>query len=145
MRGGLRLFALTVVGAVTGVLQAASLPDKGNLTTAHKGKSLESGVYTVEGNLTLNGDSAQSALTITDNRSVVLYLKPGSQLNVLGGAASGQSGAGAGIRVDSGSTLVLTGAGTVTATGGGAAGGGTGGNGGDGWFDGDYGTIGFGS
>ena len=58
----------------------------------------------------------------------MLYIPNGVTLTVNGGNASGTEGAGAGIRVDPGSTLVVTGEGTLNVTGGNAANGGKGGD-----------------
>ena len=61
----------------------------------------------------------------------VLYVKKGATLTVKGGDGRGTESGGAGIRVDSGSTLIVTGGGTLNVTGG-NAGNGLGGGGGGG-------------
>ncbi len=70
-----------------------------------------------------------SALKVAENSTAVIYVPRGMGLVVNGGTASGATGAGAGIEVPSSSTLVITGGGTIIATGGNAADGGNGENG----------------
>ena len=84
----------------------------------------------VTGNLTFsNSNAGGSGLTIQG--TVYFYVPDGVTLTCIGANANGQTGAGAGIELSSGNTLVLLGKGTVNATGGNAANGGNGGNGND--------------
>ena len=76
-----------------------------------------------------NSNAGGSGLTIQG--TVYLYVPQGVTLTCIGANANGQTGAGAGIELSSGNTLVLLGKGTVNATGGNAANGGNGGNGND--------------
>lgn len=56
-----------------------------------------------------------------DKQAPILFIPAGVTLNVTGANASGMNGAGAGIYVPSGAELIITGAGTLNATGGNAA------------------------
>ena len=93
------------------------------LTTAHAGQTLAAGEYYVEpgATLTLRGGTGKSGLTVAANSTVTIHIPAGSTLNVYGGAASGTTGAGAGIEVVSGSNLKIIGSGTLNAYGGKAA------------------------
>ncbi|MBQ9345098.1 MAG: hypothetical protein IJT88_07795, partial [Kiritimatiellae bacterium] len=93
-------------------------------------------VYTVDGNVPIKGAATRDGLTVvrrdgTAGNRVVINIPEGASLTVQGGAASGRSSAGAGIRLPSDVTLYVTGAGTLTATGGNAASGGNGAGGGN--------------
>ena len=74
----------------------------------------------------LNSTAGGSGMTVEEGASVVLYVPAGVQLITTGTAGSGKTGGGAGIRVPETSTLVITGEGTIYATGGNAAKGGNG-------------------
>ena len=93
------------------------------LTTAHAGQTLAAGEYYVEpgATLTLRGGTGKSGLTVAANSTVTIHIPANSTLNVYGGAASGTTGAGAGIEVVSGSNLKVIGSGTLNAYGGKAA------------------------
>lgn len=67
-----------------------------------------------------------SGMTVEDGATVVIYVPAGVTLTATGANGSGRTGGGAGILVPETATLVITGEGTVNATGGNA------GNGGDG-------------
>ena len=95
------------------------------------GYTLSSGHYYITENITFSNGDTGSGLTIASGATVYLYIPQGVTLTAIGGKASGQTGAGAGIELPSGSTLYLMGKGTVDAKGGNAANGGTGGTGGD--------------
>ena len=101
------------------------------LTTAHAGTELQAGEYYVEpgATLTLRGGTGKSGLKVAANSTVTIHIPAGSILNVYGGAASGTTGAGAGIEVGSTSNLKIIGSGTLNATGGKAASGSNGSNG----------------
>ena len=93
------------------------------------GYTLSSGHYYVTENITFSNDRCQSGLTIASGATVYLYIPQGVTLTATGGKASGQTGAGAGIELPSGSTLYLMGKGKVEAYGGNAANGSNGSNG----------------
>ncbi|MBR4972810.1 MAG: hypothetical protein IKY59_07555, partial [Oscillospiraceae bacterium] len=108
------------------------------LTASHAGQTLQAGEYYVEPNTTLElrGGTGKSGLKVADNATVTIYIPESSTLKVYGGAASGTTGAGAGIEVNSGSTLKITGAGKLYAYGGNAANGSNGAKGDDAdWVD----------
>lgn len=87
------------------------------------GVSLSGGAYYLKENATYGSSSnwGTSGLSISSGATVYIYIPENVTLTACGGNASGQAGAGAGIRVPSGSTLVLMGKGTVNAYGGNAA------------------------
>ena len=89
-------------------------------------------VYTVVADTTIRSTSAAScALQVADGATSVIYIPTNVTLTVAGGNASGTTGAGAGILLPSGSTLIVTGSGRLVATGGNAANGSNGENGGN--------------
>ena len=94
--------------------------------------------YYADASLTFSNSTAGgSGLTIQG--TVYLYLPQGVTVTCTGANASGQTGAGAGIELTSGNSLILLGQGEVNATGGNAAGGGNGTNGSDaGWDNSNY-------
>ena len=93
------------------------------------GKTLKNNtVYVVPHSATITRTTPYTALYVEPGATTVLYIPNGVTLTVNGGDASGTEGAGAGIRVDPDSTLVVTGEGTLNVTGGNAA---NGANGGD--------------
>ena len=100
-------------------------------TGGSTGYTLSSGHYYIDENITFSNGDTGSGLTIADGATVYIYIPEGVTLTAIGGNADGQTGAGAGIELPSGSTLYLMGKGTVDAKGGDAANGGTGGTGGD--------------
>ena len=89
--------------------------------------------YAVQNSLAIsNSTTGGSGMTVDENAIVVLYVPAGVTLTAVGADGSGQIGGGAGILVPETSTLVITGEGTVNATGGRAGDGGNGMNGFDG-------------
>ncbi len=91
------------------------------------GSRLKDGtVYTVFEDKTITRGSLYSATYVDDTASTVIYIHKGVTLTIQGGDASGKYGAGAGIRLNSGSTLIVTGEGTLNVKGGNAAKGGKG-------------------
>lgn len=91
------------------------------------GSRLKDGtVYTVFEDKTITRGSIYSATYVDDNATTVIYIHKGVTLTIQGGDASGKYGAGAGIRLNSGSTLIVTGEGTLNVKGGNAAKGGKG-------------------
>ena len=106
-------------------VQAASTA--GNLqqlTGSTTGKELASGVYYVPKGTTVTftnnnlNNYGGSGLKIADGATVYIYIPESSTLAATGKAASGQTGAGAGIYVPSGASLVFLGNGSVRAQGG---------------------------
>lgn len=86
--------------------------------------------YVVKNSVAFSNTTAGgSGMSVADNATVVLYVPTNVTLTAIGANGSGQTGGGAGIRVPETSTLIITGEGTVNATGGNA---GNGGNGRDG-------------
>ena len=90
-------------------------------------------VYNVSGTLTydLSDQAGASAWVVPEKSTCVINLKPGANLTLIGGNASGMAAAGCGILVPASSTLYITGEGTLNAIGGKAANGGAGGAAGD--------------
>ena len=121
------LILAAVVMSSAGVFGAMGT---GSLTSSTR--ELSGGmIYTVNDDVTINGDAGASALTVKSAGSgegsiVVIDIQNGHVLTVNGGNANGQTGAGAGILLPEGMTLFVTGNGTLNATGGNAAGGGNG-------------------
>ena len=76
-----------------------------------------------------NSTVGGSGMTVADGATVVLYVPAGVTLTATGANGSGRTGGGAGIRVPETSTLIITGEGTINATGGNAGNGGNGANG----------------
>ena len=70
----------------------------------------------------------------TIHGTVYLYVPTGITVNFIGANANETNGAGAGIELNEGNTLILLGGGTINATGGNAANGGNGGNGNHSYF-----------
>lgn len=97
------------------------------------GYTLQPGnMYIVRSNMELTATSG-SGLNVAKKKSneqaPILYIPAGVTVTVKGADANGRTGAGAGINVPSGAELIITGAGTLNATGGKAANGGNGENG----------------
>ena len=83
--------------------------------------------YVIQNSVSFSNSTAGgSGMTIEDGATVVIYVPAGVTLTATGANGSGRTGGGAGILVPETATLVITGEGTVNATGGNA------GNGGDG-------------
>ena len=114
----------------------AGFTSSGTIGSSDAGKNLENGtVYVVSEDATLSRTTPNSTLYVRDNATTVIYVKKGVTLTVNGGNASGTEGAGAGIRLNNGSTLIVTGGGRLNVTGGNAANGGSGARGGNGWLN----------
>ncbi|MBP5542690.1 MAG: hypothetical protein ILM98_01335, partial [Kiritimatiellae bacterium] len=138
-----------VVSAFAPLVARAGFTSEATLSSSSVGDNLANGtVYVVSGDATIERPSysANSALYVNDNATTVIYVKKGSTLTVKGGNASGTESAGAGIRLNNGATLVVTGQGTLNVTGGNAANGEGGYNGTSGYFRSglDYWTAGSG-
>ena len=97
----------------------AGLATSDTIGSGDVGKTLKNNtVYVVPKSATLTRTTPYTALYVEPGATTVLYIPNGVTLTVNGGNASGTEGAGAGIRVDPGSTLVVTGEGTLNVTGG---------------------------
>ena len=79
-----------------------------------------------------NSTVGGSGMTVADGATVVIFVPTNVTLTAIGANGSGRTGGGAGIRVAETATLVITGEGTVNATGGNAGNGEDGNNGGNG-------------
>ena len=130
-------WALALVGVVfvSGSAEAGFTTHK-KIESSGRRKLESYTVYTVTDNFTVKGGSGLSAYYMDENSIAVLYIPSNKTLKVTGGKGSGTSGAGAGIEIPSSSTLIITGGGTIEATGGQAASGSAGGNGEDANVDG---------
>ena len=115
------LFALS---ARAGLALVEDLPEGGGLLANNTS-------YIVRSSREVFGNPGRqaSAFWVQDKATVAIYIPSGVTLKVNGGDGSGSFGGGAGIYLPVNSTLVLTGGGTLIATGGNAADGGTGGSG----------------
>lgn len=82
-----------------------------------------------------NPSAGGNGITIPENATVIFDITPGVNIKVKGGNAYGMKGAGAGVYVPESSKLIITGGGTLTATGGNAANGTDGARGYDAKFD----------
>ena len=86
--------------------------------------------YVIQNSVSFSNSTAGgSGMTVEDGATVVIFVPSNVTLTAMGANGSGQTGGGAGILVPETSTLIITGEGTVNASGGNA---GDGGNGGDG-------------
>ena len=89
-----------------------------SITEAGRSKHLEDGtIYTISSDLEFRALSSTSAFYMDANSTSVLYIATGSTLNLTGGSGSGMTGAGAGIEIPASSVLIITGGGTIKATG----------------------------
>ena len=105
------------------------------------GKAGKTTYYRVSRNCLFRRDNSDgSGLTIRG--TVYLYVPAGVTITCKGTDATGATGAGAGIELTEGNTLVLLGGGTINATGGNAANGGNGSNGDDAFLDPDETILG---
>lgn len=95
------------------------------------GYTMTSGnTYVVKNSVTFSNSTAGgSGMSVADNATVVLYVPAGVTLTAKGANGSGRTGGGAGIHVPQTATLIITGEGSVNATGGNAGNGGNGSNG----------------
>lgn len=93
----------------------------GTLGSGDAGKKLQDGtVYVVPSDATISRiGTTSSALYVADNATAVVFIPQGVTLKVFGGNGNGSTSAGAGIRVNPGSTLVVTGGGMLDVMGGG--------------------------
>lgn len=92
--------------------------------------------YVIQNSVSFSNSTAGgSGMTVAENATVVLYVPAGITLTATGANGRERTGGGAGIRVPKTATLVITGEGTVNATGGNAENGGRGWNGGDGYVN----------
>ena len=93
------------------------------------GKTLKNNtVYVVPSSTTLTRTNPYAGLYVKNNTTAVIYIPKNVTLTVNGGDASGTESAGAGIRIEDGATLIVTGEGSLIAKGGNAANGATGGS-----------------
>ena len=89
--------------------------------------------YIVQTSVTFsNTTTGGSGMSVADNATVVIFVPTNVTLTAIGANGSGRTGGGAGVRVPTGATLVITGEGSVVANGGNASNGGDGGKGGAG-------------
>ena len=86
--------------------------------------------YVIQNSVSFSNSTAGgSGMTVANNATVVIYVPTNVTLTAIGANGSGRTGGGAGIRVPETATLIITGEGTVNATGGNAGNAGNGGNG----------------
>lgn len=117
------LMVLTSVYVGLGVFAYAAPPEEVQDASA----TLASGkVYTVTQDTTIAGTSSANGLTIPQNTTVIIDIAAGATLTVNGGDANKATAGKAGILMQTGSKLIITGSGTLVVKGG------NGGNGGDG-------------
>ena len=127
------LVALAVACMTSGQVDAAIVNVTQGSTSGYT--MTDGNTYVIKNSVSfLNSTTGGSGMSVEDGATVVLYVPAGVTLTATGANGSGRTGGGAGIHVPETSTLVITGEGTVNATGGNA------GNGGNG-ADGSTGTI----
>lgn len=103
-----------------GWISESETPDWTQLPTT-AGSSI-TGKYVVNSDTTIKSStSGQSALNISG--TTYIYIPKGVTLTLRGGSGSGRTGGGAGIKVPTGTVLIVLGEGTLNATGGNAGGG----------------------
>ncbi|MGN0483611.1 MAG: isopeptide-forming domain-containing fimbrial protein [Lachnospiraceae bacterium] len=113
--------------------------------TSSSSRTLSSGFYCVKKNLTFNPkDGCKNGLQIAADSTVFIYVVDGVTLTVKGRDANEMEGAGAGIYVPKGATVVFLGEGTVRSYGGAGADGGAAENGEDSTISGGMVTLGAG-
>ena len=122
-----------VVVAATALIIASTKADAAvvNITEGSmSGYTMTDGnTYVVKNSVEFSNSTAGgSGMSVADNATVVLYVPAGVTLTATGAHGSDRIGGGAGIRVPETATLIITGEGTVNATGGNA------GNGADGAY-----------
>ncbi|MBQ6136907.1 MAG: carbohydrate-binding domain-containing protein, partial [Kiritimatiellae bacterium] len=133
--GDIRCRAATAFGVAAAALYLlipsaarAGFTSSGTIGSGDVGMTLRNNtVYVVPHSVTLTRTTPYTALYVEPGATAVIYIPSNVTFTVNGGNASGTEGAGAGIRVDSNSTLVVTGEGTLNVTGGNAANGADGG------------------
>jgi len=117
-------FSLVPVAAEAGFTKTQTIDTGGRKTLA------DGNIYIIADDISVTAGAGQSAYTVNENATAVLYIPAGKKLTLKGGAGSGVTGAGAGIAVPTTSTLVVTGEGKLVVTDGSGANGGDGGSGG---------------
>ena len=127
------------VVAVAAVIMTSSQVDAAvvNITKGSTGgyTMADGNTYVIQNSVSFcmdNSKAGWSGMAVKDNATAVLYVPAGVTLTVRGANGNGRTGGGAGIWVPETSTLIITGEGTVNATGGNAGDGGRGENGGSG-------------
>ena len=138
---------LSLVGVLAaGVASAFNVKDlSGSGTVKNESLELENTtVYHVSGTLTydVSAKPGVSAWKVPQGGTCVINLKPGAELTLKGGNASGATAAGCGIEVPEDATLYITGEGTLNAIGGWAGNGFAGGAGGGGAVRGQDAAVG---
>ena len=129
---------LNVAILVWGIVLGGTTSLRGAVVNITEGSSsgytmTDGNTYVVQNSVAfLNSTAGGSGMSVEKGATVVLYVPAGVQVIATGAAGSGKTGGGAGIRVPETSTLVITGGGTIYATGGNAANGGNGATGGAG-------------
>lgn len=112
-------------------LQAAVVNITDGSTTGYT--MTDGNTYVIQNSVSFsNSTVGGSGMNVEDGATVVLYVPQGVTLTASGADGEGRTGGGAGIRVPETSTLIITGEGAVTATGGNAGNGGKGEDGGNG-------------
>lgn len=112
-------FAAFAAIMVSGQLNAAVVNITQGSTSGYT--MMDGNTYVVQKSVSFSNSSAGgSGMTVAENATVVLYVPAGVTLTAKGGNGSGQTGGGAGIRVPKTATLIITGEGSVNATGGNA-------------------------
>ena len=117
--------AFTPFAAEAGFTKTQSITGGGHKTLYDKT------IYIIDDDISVTAGAGQSAYTVNENATVVLYIPAGKKLTLKGGAGSGITGAGAGLEIPSSSTLIVVGGGTLVATGGTGGNGESGGDGGN--------------
>ena len=151
-----RVFNFAII-TMTAVIMTSSRVDAAvvNVTEGSmSGYTMTDGnTYVIQNSVSFsNSTVGGSGMTVTDGATVVVYVPTNVTLTAIGANGSGRTGGGAGIRVPETATLIITGEGTVNATGGNAGNGGNGnagkngsaGNGGNIFSGGDGGSGGTG-
>ena len=123
-----------VVVAATALIIASSKADAAviNITeSSTNGYTMTDGnIYVIQNSVEFfNSTAGGSGMSVEDNATVVLYIPAGVTLTAKGANGNGRIGGGAGICVPESATFIITGEGTVNATGGNAGNGENGENG----------------
>ena len=131
-------FAVTAMGAVIMTSSQIGAAVVNVTQGSTSGYTMTDGnTYVIQNSVSFsNSTTGGSGMTVADNATVVLYVPAGVTLTATGANGSGRTGGGAGIRVPETARLIITGEGTVNATGGNAGNGGNGANGLEGSFTG---------
>ena len=120
------LALLLLAGAAEADEASGQIPLTSNIHELENGS-----IYKVEGRVDITGKNGQSALTVKSKTVAYINLVNNAKLYVTGGAGDGMTPGGAGIQVEEGAKLYITGDGEVTAIGGNAGNGASGANGSD--------------